>query len=371
MSTLEVPAVAAPGAAAVPLLVGEDVRTHLRSPRGTVRAVDGISFSLAEGRTLGIVGESGSGKSVLARSIMNILPRRTVVTAGGRIRFRGRDIRPLPRSEMRKLWGRELAIVFQDPMTSLNPVLRVGDQLTEPLRVRLGMNRAHAAERALELFRAVGIPAPERRLREYPHQLSGGMRQRVTIAIALACDPALLLADEPTTALDVTVQRQILDLLAERQREQRMATILVTHDFGVVAGRVDETIVMYAGRAVERAPTAQLFTATRHPYTSALIRSIPRLHNPPHTRLEAISGRPPDLVAPPPGCRFAPRCRQAQQRCLTEDPPLVTAGRGGHEFACFFPVGTDRGTDALHRNLRTGRTAAGLAVAPGETGDDR
>ncbi|TQM11941.1 ABC transporter ATP-binding protein [Pseudonocardia kunmingensis] len=370
MSTLEEPVADASATSAAPLLVGEDVRTHFRSPRGTVRAVDGISFSLAEGRTLGIVGESGSGKSVLARSIMNILPRRAVVAADGHIRFKGRDVRPLPRAEMRKLWGREMAIVFQDPMTSLNPVLRVGDQLTEPLRVRLGMNRTHAAERALQLFRAVGIPAPERRLREYPHQLSGGMRQRVTIAIALACEPELLLADEPTTALDVTVQRQILDLLAERRREQRMATILVTHDFGVVAGRVDETIVMYAGRAVERAPTALLFTETRHPYTSALIRSIPRLRNPPHTRLEAISGRPPDLVAPPAGCRFAPRCRHAQPRCTTEDPPLTPAGATGHEFACFFPVGTDRGADALARNLRAGRTATGLAVAGGGTGVD-
>jgi peptide/nickel transport system ATP-binding protein len=368
MSTLEEPAVDAPAAASDPLLVGQNVWTHFRSPRGTVRAVDGISFSLTEGRTLGIVGESGSGKSVLSRSIMNILPRLAVIGAGGQIRFRGRDIRPLPRSEMRKLWGQELAIVFQDPMTSLNPVMRVGDQLTEPLRVRLGMDRKRAADRALELFRAVGIPAPERRLREYPHQLSGGMRQRVTIAIALACDPALLLADEPTTALDVTVQRQILDLLGERQRVQRMATILITHDLGVVAGRVDETIVMYAGRAVERAPTSQLFTAPRHPYTSALLRSIPRLRNPSHTRLEAISGRPPDLVSPPAGCRFAPRCRQAQKRCLTEDPPLAPADRGDHEFACFFPIGTDRGADALQHNLRAGRTAAGLALTPMETG---
>ncbi|MQA15544.1 MAG: ATP-binding cassette domain-containing protein [Pseudonocardiaceae bacterium] len=351
-----------------PLLVADDVRTYFRSARGLVRAVDGISLSLQRGRTLGIVGESGSGKSVLARSIMNILPQRSAIRAGGEIRIEGREIRNLPRSEMRKLWGLELAIVFQDPMTSLNPVIRVGDQLTESLRLRLGMRRGDAADRALELFRSVGIPAPQRRLREYPHQLSGGMRQRVTIAIALACEPKLLLADEPTTALDVTVQRQILDLLVARQRERQMATILVTHDFGVVAGRVDDTVVMYAGRAMERAPTALLFTAARHPYTDALLRSIPRLRNRPHTRLQAISGRPPDLVDPPVGCRFAPRCRHAQPRCLTDDPPLVPAEAPGHEYACFYPVGTDEGAGALERNLRAGQTAAGMPITPDAAG---
>jgi peptide/nickel transport system ATP-binding protein len=360
-ATTATPAATLPGTDE-PLLVGEDVRTYFRTPRGVVRAVDGVSFQLERGQTLGIVGESGSGKSVLSRSIMNILPRRSAIRAGGEIRFDGRDLRPLPRREMRPMWGPEMAMVFQDPMTSLNPVMKIGEQLTESLRVHLRMGRREAFGRALELLRSVGIPAPERRIREYPHQLSGGMRQRVTIAIALSCDPRLLIADEPTTALDVTVQRQILDLLASQQRDRHMAMILVTHDLGVVAGRADTTMVMYAAQSVEVAPTRLLFSEMRHPYTEALIGSIPRLRNEPHTKLQAISGRPPDLIRPPAGCRFAPRCRYAQDRCLTEDPPPMSTDRPEHIFRCFYPVGTAEGAAALAANRSRGRTAAGLSL---------
>jgi peptide/nickel transport system ATP-binding protein len=326
-----------------PLLEVEDLRTWFDTPRGMVRAVDGVSFQLDRGHTLGVVGESGSGKTVLARSIMNLIPRRAGVPAGGRVLFEGRDIRGLGVRAMRRLWGLEMAMVFQDPMTSLNPVVKIDRQLTESLRHHLGMKAGEARETAVELLRSVGLPAPERRLHEYPHQLSGGMRQRVTLAIALSCGPKLLIADEPTTALDVTVQRQILDLLQQQQTERYMAMILITHDLGVVANRTDEIIVMYAGRVVERAPTKTLFRRMRHPYTEALMDSIPRLENPSHTVLEAIPGRPPDLAALPPGCRFAPRCRYVQPRCRAEEPPLVE--EDGHAYRCFHPVGTDVGVE--------------------------
>ena len=321
-----------------PLLDVKDLRTWFDTPAGTVHAVDGVSFGLDRGRTLGVVGESGSGKTVLARSIMNLLPRRTVIPAGGEVVFAGRNIRGLGVRAMGRLWGRELAMVFQDPMTSLNPVVKVGRQLTESLRHHLHMPAAEARETAVALLASVGLQAPERRLQEYPHQLSGGMRQRVTVAIALACGPSLLVADEPTTALDVTFQRQILDLLQAQQRDRHMAMILVTHDLAVVANRTDEIVVMYAGQVVERAPTATLFGQMRHPYTEALMGSIPRIENPSHTVLQVIPGRPPSAVDLPRGCRFAPRCRYAQARCRTEDPPLV-ADDDGHAYRCFHPVG--------------------------------
>jgi peptide/nickel transport system ATP-binding protein len=285
---------------------------------------------------------------------------------------------------MRRLWGVEMAMVFQDPMTSLNPVVKIGQQLTEGLRQHHGVRGREARATAIALLRSVGLPAPERRLDEYPHQLSGGMRQRVTVAIALSCGPKLLIADEPTTALDVTVQRQILDLLQDQQRERHMGMILVTHDLGVVANRTDEIAVMYAGQVVERAPTVTLFRQVRHPYTEALLGSIPRIEYPSHTPLQAIPGRPPDLVAPPSGCRFSPRCRYAQDRCLGEAPPLVAAEAGteagadgapsdavdgGHEYRCFFPVGTDAGRDALGRNVAAGRTAAGTPLTEDGTVD--
>jgi len=318
------------------LLEVEDLRTHFLTGRGAVRAVDGVSFTLERGRTLGIVGESGSGKTVLARSIMGLLPATNVVRKG-EVRYEGRRLSGLAPSELRELWGAEISMVFQDPMTSLNPVVRIGRQITETMRFHLAIPDAEARTRAVELLRSVGIPDPARRLREYPHQLSGGMRQRVTIAIALACGPKLLLADEPTTALDVTVQAQILRLLGRQQRERFMAMILVTHDLGVVAGRTDEIVVMYAGRIVERAPTPVLFSDMRMRYTQALFRSIPRVTDPAHRRLQAIGGRPPDLAAPARGCSFAPRCRFARARCHDEAPPLVDAGPG-HSYACWYPA---------------------------------
>ena len=353
------------------LLEVHDLRTWFDTPRGTVRAVDGVTLSLDRGLTLGIVGESGSGKTVLARSIMNLLPKRAARPVGGEVFLDGRPIRGLGIREMRRLWGVEMAMVFQDPMTSLNPVVKIGQQITEGLREHFDMRGREARVTAVELLRSVGLPAPERRLGEYPHQLSGGMRQRVTVAIALSCGPKLLIADEPTTALDVTVQRQILDLLQRQQSERDMAMILVTHDLGVVANRTDEIAVMYAGQVVERAPTSDLFRRTRHPYTEALMGSIPRIEFPSHTPLQAIPGRPPDMAAPPPGCRFAPRCRYAQDRCLAEPPPLVAAEGGGrdHLHRCFFPVGTDAGRDALARNVADGRTAAGTPLTPEGTVD--
>ena len=239
---------------------------------------------------------------------------------------------------MSDYWGDQMAMVFQDPMTSLNPVMRIGNQITEGLRQHLDITKEHARETALTLLSSVGIPEPERRLKQYPHEMSGGMRQRVMIAIAIACGPKLLFADEPTTALDVTVQAQILDLLQAQQRERYMAMILVTHDLGVVAGRADEIAVMYAGRVVEKAPTKVLFSSLRHPYTEALLASIPKLGDPSHTRLQTIGGRPPNLISPPQGCKFSPRCAYAQDKCHTEDPPLTEPDAEGHQFRCWFPV---------------------------------
>ncbi len=343
-----------------PLLEVCDLETGFETPRGLLRAVDGVSFSLEQGKTLGIVGESGSGKTVLARSVLNLVFSRHVVR-GGQVLYRGRDLRALSVREMTHVWGVELASVFQDPMTSLNPTLRIGDQLTESLWYHLGLRRHELHRHALALLGSVGIPEPEKRLREYPHELSGGMRQRVTIAIALACGPHLLVADEPTTALDVTVQKQILDLLAAQQRERHMGIILITHDLGVVAGRTDEIAVMYAGKIVERAPTRVLFPDRRHPYTDGLLRSIPRLADDPHTRLSVIPGRPPDLVGLPQGCRFAPRCPHAQPRCLRQQPPLESDG-ADHWSACFYPIGSAEGLGARERNRVAGVNAAGTPV---------
>ena len=335
--------------AGTPLLEVEDLRTHFLTETGTVRAVDGVSFTLERGRTIGIVGESGSGKTILSRSIMGLLPSRNVARSGS-ARYEGTEIAGLSHAAMRGLWGTEMAMVFQDPMTSLNPVMKVGNQITESLRHHLDMDKGEARETAIALLRSVGIPEPAQRVREYPHQLSGGMRQRVMIAIALACGPRLLFADEPTTALDVTVQAQILDLLEAQQTERHMAMVLITHDLGVVAGRADDIAVMYAGKIVEKAPTGVLFRSTRHPYTEALLKSIPKLEHKSHTRLAVIPGRPPDLVSPPEGCTFSPRCPYAQPKCFVDEPPLEPAADGNHQFACHFPVGTPEGEEALARN---------------------
>ncbi len=354
------------GSSSGPLLQVEDLTTHFRTPRGLVKAVDGVSLQLERGRTLGLVGESGSGKSVLSRSIMRLFPKRNVVTTG-RVVFDGRDITSLDPKELRELWGTEMSMVFQDPMTSLNPVMKIGHQLTEGLRKNLGVERVEAEAIALELMRSVHIPEPAQRMEEYRHQLSGGMRQRVTIAMALACGPKLLLADEATTALDVTVQAQILNLLQDLQEERHMAMILVTHDLGVVAGRTDDIAVMYAGKVVERAPTPVLFSKMRMPYTEALLRSIPRLEDPSHTTLRAIGGRPPDLISPPKGCSFSPRCPYAQERCHNEEPPLVAADEPGHSYACWYPVGTDANREALEANLAKGLPQARVVIEGGAT----
>jgi peptide/nickel transport system ATP-binding protein len=354
----------APAAQDGPLLVVDDFRTHFNVEDGTVKAVDGVTFSLERGKTLGVVGESGSGKTVLARSLMGLLTARNVVRTGSAT-YAGQEVVGASNSQMRALWGTEMAMVFQDPMTSLNPVMKIGRQITEGLRYHLEMPKDEAEENALQLLTSVGIPDPKRRLKQYPHELSGGMRQRVTIAIALACGPKLLFADEPTTALDVTVQAQILNLLNDQQRDRHMAMVLVTHDLGVVAGRTDEIAVMYAGQIVEKAPTRRLFSSVRMPYTEALLKSIPKLEQPSHTRLQIIGGRPPDLVNPPPGCRFAPRCPYAQPKCHTDMPPLIEAESPGHVYRCWFPVGTEAGREALERNLAHHVPAAEAAV----TGD--
>jgi peptide/nickel transport system ATP-binding protein len=314
--------------------------THFHTPRGIVRAVDGVSFSIQRGQTLGIVGESGSGKSVLARTIIGILAKDGSATTSGRLAFEGYDLLKLSESEMRDVRGKDIAMVFQDPTLSLNPVKRIGAQIGEVLTRHLGLRGRAAETRSAELLASVGIALPAERLQQYPHQLSGGMRQRVAIAIALAGEPKLLIADEPTTALDVTIQAQILELLRRQQFARNMAMILISHDLGVVAGHTDVVAVMYAGQMVERAPTRSLFHGCRMPYTEALIRSAPSLPDPPHTRLRTISGSPPDMVLPPAGCRFNPRCDYATEACRAEQPALSASdGDATHLYACWHPVG--------------------------------
>jgi peptide/nickel transport system ATP-binding protein len=325
-------------AASTPLLVANNVTTRFVTDRGVLTAVDDVSLSLAEGETLGIVGESGSGKSVLVRTLMNLLERSTLVAPESQILYKGRDVRALDPVEVRHFWGTEMAMIFQDPMTSLNPVKRVGVQVTESMRFHLGLSKSEARERALDLLAQVGIPDPRRRLDQYPHELSGGMRQRVTIAIALSCEPRLLIADEPTTALDVTVQKQILDLLDQLQEERRMAMILITHDLGVVAGHADRVALMYAGQLIEVGTTTDLFDRTAHPYAEALLLSIPRLDHPSGATLDVIPGRIPDMVAPPIGCRFAPRCRYADDACQ-RPVELQSAGVSeSHLVRCVHPL---------------------------------
>jgi peptide/nickel transport system ATP-binding protein len=319
------------------LLEIDNVSVTFATERGPLHAVQGVSLSLASSRTLGLVGESGSGKSMLARAVLCLLPHDAKVT--GSVRFDRRDVFGLSRQALRRLRGREVAVVFQDPMTALNPVLSIKSQISEGLREHLGLGVRAAAARAVELLASVGIPEPERRARQYPHELSGGMRQRVAIAIALSCEPRLLIADEPTTALDVTVQAQILDLLARQRQQRRMAMVLITHDLGIVAGRTDDVAVMYAGRIVECAPTPVLFKQIRSPYTEALMAAIPKLRSPPHTKLSAIIGAPPDPTRLPPGCAFHLRCRYAQEHCRGEVPALCASDAGGHQYACWFPLG--------------------------------
>ena len=336
-----------------PLLVVDDIHTSFVVPGGEVKAVRGVSFELNQGKTLGVVGESGSGKTVLARSVMRLNLGNNVITSGS-AKFYGSNILDLRPKAMQKIWGNEIAMVFQDPMTALNPLVKVGRQITEHVRHHLGISKKEARTLAIDLLNEVRIPEPESRLDSYPHELSGGMRQRICIAIALACEPTLLFADEPTTALDVTVQHQILNLLNREQEIRKMAMVLVTHDLGVVAGRTDETMVMYAGNVVEKSSTKELFADMQHPYTEALFRSIPKTSERSHTRLTAIAGRPPDLIAPPSGCSFSPRCPYVQQKCREEKPPLIPVNNGSHLSACWFPVGTEENQEAFRKNVASG-----------------
>lgn len=327
-----------------PLLILKNLQTSLWGPVGPARAVNDVSLTIAEGQTLGLVGESGSGKTVLGRSIMRLYDPEQVAEFSGHVEIDGIDISALDEKSMRDIRGGLVAMVFQDPMSSLNPVMKIGTQITEQLRRHRNLSRRDARATAIELLAAVGIPQPELRMRSYPHQLSGGMRQRVVIAMAISCGPRLLIADEPTTALDVTVQRQILDLLQGLQEEQRMTMLLVTHDLGVVATRADNIAVMYAGQVVEWAPTPELFASPMMPYTRALLDAIPRLENPSHTVLQVIPGRPPNLVDPPVGCAFASRCAFAQERCRAESPPLERAPGTDHWYRCWFPLDGERPT---------------------------
>jgi len=315
--------------------------TEFRTERGTVRAVDGVSFEIPARKTLGVVGESGSGKSVTALSIMRLLSASGRIAAG-KVAYAGKDLVSLPAADMRAIRGNRIAMVFQEPMTSLNPVFTVGDQVGEAVRLHQNQNRSQARATAIEMFRKVGIPSPEDRVDAYPHQLSGGMRQRVMIAMALACKPDLLIADEPTTALDVTIQAQILELLKDLQRDLGMSILLITHDLGVVAETCDEVVVMYAGRVVERATTEQLFAAPRHPYTAGLLRSVPSYAGEQaapvghRARLVEIPGMVPSLHELPVGCKFADRCPRVEQDCRDGEPELVQLGAS--RVRCHHPL---------------------------------
>ena len=322
-----------------PLLSVEDLRVQFWTGSGTVYAVNGITFDVAPGETLGIVGESGCGKSVTALALLGLLPRAGRVK-GGTAMFDGRDLIKLKGREMRKLRGHQLAMIFQDPMTSLNPVLTIGRQLREPLETHFGMNKKEANARAAELLDRVGIPSPRARLRDYPHQFSGGMRQRAMIAMALAGRPKLMIADEPTTALDVTIQAQILNLLRELVAEENTALILITHDLGVVAGMCERVNVMYSGMFMETGSAEQLFETPRHPYTLGLLQSVPRLDAARRAKLHPISGMPRNMLQPPSACPFQPRCRYEVDLSSREVPPLVEI-EPGHKVACFNPVPAD------------------------------
>jgi peptide/nickel transport system ATP-binding protein len=315
------------------LLEVKGLRTHFATERGEVRAVDGVDLSLERGRTLGIVGESGCGKSVTALSIMGLVPQPPGRIAGGEVLLEGEDLLKAAPQRLRDLRGDRISMIFQEPMTSLNPAFQVGDQIAEAIRRHKGVSKGGAEKQAVEMLRKVRIPSPEARAQEYPHQLSGGMRQRVMIAMALACNPRLLIADEPTTALDVTIQAQILELMRALREELGTAIILITHDLGVVAELADDVVVMYAGRVIERCAVPKLFAEPQHPYTVGLLGSIPRL-DAEQERLSAIEGFVPDPTAMPQGCPFHPRCPFSIERCRREEPPLMKI-QSGHEAACW------------------------------------
>jgi oligopeptide/dipeptide ABC transporter ATP-binding protein len=318
-----------------PLLEVRGLHTEFRTGAGRVPAVDGISFAVEQGETVAIVGESGSGKSVSALSIMRLVADPPGRITGGQIVFDGHDLLSLSEAEMRQIRGRDIGMVFQEPMTSLNPVLTIGRQITEVLEAHQGADRAAAEKRALELLDLVGIADAPRRLRQYPHQLSGGMRQRVMIAVALACSPKLIIADEPTTALDVTIQAQILELMKSLTQKLNVALIVITHNLGVVARYAHRVNVMYAGRIVESGPADAIYHDPRHPYTIALLKSVPRLDQPRRARLDPVEGQPPDLTRLDGGCAFRPRCRFAVEQCAQSIPPLAASGEAGHLAACF------------------------------------
>ncbi|MBL8561365.1 MAG: ABC transporter ATP-binding protein [Gemmobacter sp.] len=323
---------------AKPVLEVRGLKTVFRTRGGHVHAVNDVSFTLRPGELLGVVGESGSGKSVTMMSLIGLLPSPPADVCGGEVLLGGVDLLKASPEELRRVRGARIGFVFQDPMTSLNPVFTVGNQIMEPLMHHMGLSKAQAVERAVELLELVGIPDARKRLKAYPHQFSGGMRQRVMIAIALACDPEVLIADEPTTALDVTIQAQILELVKELRQKLGMAIIWITHDLGVIAGIADRIMVMYGGQVAEQGPVREVFAQPQHPYTRALLRTIPKLHGPRSAKLEAIEGQPPILTAPPAACPFAPRCAHAFDRCRAENPArrsidARTLGEG-HDVAC-------------------------------------
>jgi oligopeptide transport system ATP-binding protein len=318
-----------------PLLEVRDLHTEFRTGAGTVPAVDGISYTVERGETVAIVGESGSGKTAGALSILRLIPDPPGRVTGGEILFDGRDLLRLSSEDIRQVRGADIGMIFQEPMTSLNPVLTIGRQITETIEQHRGIDRPAAQKRAVELLAMVGIADPARRLKQYPHQLSGGMRQRIMIAIALACDPKLIIADEPTTALDVTIQAQILELMKELTRRLHVALIIITHNLGVVARYANRVNVMYAGRIVESGPAADVYHEPRHPYTIALLRSVPRLDRPRQARLDPVEGQPPDLTRLDAGCSFRPRCRFAVEACAVARPPLQRAADRPHFAACF------------------------------------
>ena len=324
------------------LLEVKNLKTHFVTRSGVVRAVDDVSWDVGESETVALVGESGCGKSVSALSIMRLVAGPAGRIVGGQILFKGRDLLKLSEEEMRHVRGREIGMVFQEPMTSLNPVLSIGRQLTEGLEIHLGLAPGEARRRSAELLGMVGIPDPERRLPQYPHQFSGGMRQRMMIAMALSCNPSLILADEPTTALDVTIQAQILELMKDLSRRFGVALLIITHNLGVVARYADRVNVMYAGKIIERGTARELYANPRHPYTLGLLRSVPRLDEPRRARLDPIEGQPPDLTRLPSGCAFAPRCAFSVERCRVETPPLRALNGGGHVSACWVAETLDR-----------------------------
>jgi oligopeptide/dipeptide ABC transporter ATP-binding protein len=318
-----------------PLLDVRDLHTEFRTGAGVVPAVDGISYTVDRGETVAIVGESGSGKTAGALSILRLIPDPPGRVTRGEIIFAGRDLLGLSEEAIRQVRGSDIGMIFQEPMTSLNPVLTIGRQITETMEQHRGADRAAAQKRAVELLGLVGIADPARRLKQYPHQLSGGMRQRIMIAIALACDPKLIIADEPTTALDVTIQAQILELMKDLTHRLDVALIIITHNLGVVARYANRVNVMYAGRIVESGPAPDIYHDPRHPYTMALLRSVPRLDRPRQAKLDPVEGQPPDLTRLDAGCSFRPRCRFAIDGCAAARPPLEPAGKGGHLAACF------------------------------------